>query len=80
MTHVESFKVFADFGNELFAALVTLWEPGIWRVGLGEGKESERGASEGEEASDVLERGLAVKERRWESGVGTFSTRPRSCI
>jgi hypothetical protein len=35
-THVEGLKVFADFGDELFAALVALWEPSIRRVGLGE--------------------------------------------
>ncbi len=78
-THVEGFKVFADLGDELFAALVALREPGVWRVGLGEGEESERGAGEGEEPADVLERALAAKERGWRR-VGTISTRPRSCI
>jgi hypothetical protein len=43
----------------LFAPLVTLWEPGVWCIGLGEGEESERGAGEGEEATDVLEKELA---------------------
>ncbi len=79
-THVEGFKIFADLSDELFAALVALREPGVWRVGLRESEESERGAGEGEEAADVLERALAVKERGWRGGVGTFSTRPRSCI
>ena len=40
-THVEGLKVFADFGNELLAALFALREPGVWRVGLGEGEEGE---------------------------------------
>lgn len=40
-THVEGLKVFADLGDELLAALVALWEPCVWRVGLGEGEESE---------------------------------------
>jgi hypothetical protein len=42
----------------LLAPLVTLWEPGVWCIGLREGEESERGASEGEEATDVLEQAL----------------------
>ena len=79
-THVEGFKVFADLSDELFAALVALREPGVWCVGLGEGEESERGTGEGEEAANVLERALAIKERRWRGGEKTFSTRPRSCI
>ncbi len=72
-THVEGFKVFADLGDELFAALVALWEPGVWCVSLGESEESERRAGEGEEAADVLKRALAAKERGWR-GIGTSST------
>ena len=52
--HVESFKVFADFGDELFAAIVALRKPCVWRVRLGEGEEGERRACEGEETADVL--------------------------
>jgi hypothetical protein len=70
--HVEGLKVFADFGNELLAALVALREPGVWSVGLGEGEKGERGAGEGEEAADVLERGLEATERRWRVGVDVF--------
>ena len=58
--HVEGLKVFADFGDELLAALVALREPGVWSVGLGEGEEGERGTGEGEETADVLEGGLEV--------------------
>jgi len=82
-THVEGFKVFADFSDELFAALVALWKPCVWRVGLREGEEGEGGACEGEEAADVLLAGRVQScqghvERR-EREV-TFSTLPRSCI
>jgi hypothetical protein len=36
-THVEGFKVFADFGDELLAALVALGQPCVWLVCLGQG-------------------------------------------
>jgi hypothetical protein len=53
-THVESFKVFADFGDELFTAVVALWEVFIWRISLWEGEEGEGRAREGKEMAYVL--------------------------
>lgn len=56
-------RVFRELDNDLFAALVAMREHGIWRVSLGEGGKSERCACGGEEAANILERALAVKER-----------------
>jgi hypothetical protein len=80
LTHVEGFKVFADFGDELFTALVALREAFIWCICLGESEEREGGACEGEEMTDIL-----CGWRAWLCGVAgsrelTFSTLPRSCI
>lgn len=36
-THVEGFKVFADFGDELLAALVAFGQACVWLVCLGQG-------------------------------------------
>jgi len=33
------FRVCADLGDELLAALVIGWQPHVWPVGLGEGEE-----------------------------------------
>jgi hypothetical protein len=57
VTHVEGFKVFAHFGDELFAALIAVREVFIWRICLGKGKEGKGGACEGKEMSYVLLRG-----------------------
>ena len=54
LTYVEGFEVFANFGYKLFTALVALRETFIWSIGLGEGKQGEGGASEGEEMANVL--------------------------
>jgi hypothetical protein len=80
LTHIKGFKVFADFGDELFTALVALREAFIGCVGLGEGEKGEGGACEGKEVSDVL-----CRRRAWLYGLAkareqTFSTLPRSCI
>lgn len=53
-THVEGFKVFAGFFDELLAALVALWQPCVWGICLRQGEEGEGGACEGEEVADVL--------------------------
>jgi hypothetical protein len=44
----------AYFCDELFAALVTLWESRIWGIGLREGEEGKGRACEGEETTDIL--------------------------
>jgi hypothetical protein len=80
ITYVEGFEVFADFGDELFAALVALREAVILCVGLGEGEKGEGGACEGEEMADVLCGRCGWLCGLAKAGEQTFSTLPRSCI